>query len=56
VLIISQLLEISTMGTNDGFNRFKRRHGIEERVKKDLSLSFLTKSASKTTVVLQKNE
>jgi hypothetical protein len=42
--------------SGDGINRFKRRHGVQDKVKRDLSLSFLTKSPSRTTVVLQKNE
>jgi hypothetical protein len=44
------------MGISDGINRFKRRHGVQDRVKRDMSLSFLTKSPSKVNVVLQKNE
>jgi hypothetical protein len=44
------------MAISDGISRFKRRHSIQDQVKRDLSLSFLTKSPSQTTIVLQKNE
>jgi hypothetical protein len=42
--------------SSDGIDRFRRRHDIYTNVKKDQSLSFLTDSPSKTTVVLQKND
>lgn len=44
------------MAINDGIDRFRRRHQIQTEVKRDLSLSFINDSPSKTTVVLQKND
>jgi hypothetical protein len=44
------------MAISDGIDRFRRRHDIQTKVKRDLSLSFITDSPSKTTVVLQKND
>lgn len=44
------------MAINDGIDRFRRRHKIQEQVLRDSSLSFIQDSPSKTTVVLQKNE
>jgi hypothetical protein len=44
------------MAISDGIDRFKRRHDIQDQVKRDGSLSFLLESPSRTTVVLQKND
>jgi hypothetical protein len=44
------------MAVSDGIDRFKRRHHIQDEVKRTNALSFLLESPSKTTVVLQKND
>ncbi len=42
--------------SSDGIDRFRRRHEIQNTVRKNQSLSFINESPSKTTVVLQKND
>jgi len=53
---INPRLEISTAMSSDGIDRFRRRHDIQTSVRRDVSLSFIDESPSKTTVVLQKND
>lgn len=42
--------------SSDGIDRFRRRHSIQTSVNRDVSLSFINESPSKTSVVLQKND